>query len=116
MQAILSLTTQTYVDLVISSVENWQAQAGYNLTPSIPIEPYAHYINGERVSGVFLGAKGKTNWFFKYNWAGNAGEYYLVRLAGGAEGLRGGSRKLGKRQDFPTLDDRDWNGFIKIVG
>ncbi|KAF2275409.1 uncharacterized protein EI97DRAFT_73904 [Westerdykella ornata] len=111
-----------YVDLVISTEENWQASFGFNLSPSVPVEAYAHYDeSGKRVEGVFLGAAGKTEVALKYNWGGNAGEYYLVRLNGGVEGLVGGEIEKGegkeKRQDgFPVLDDRDWTGFLKIVG
>lgn len=107
-----------YVDLVISTEENWQASFGFNLTPSIPVEAYAHYDeDGKKVEGVFLGAAGKTEVALKYNWGGNAGEYYLVRLNGGVEGLVGGTKAKDKRQDgFPVLDDRDWTGFLRIVG
>lgn len=71
-----------------------------------------HYIDGKKVDGIFLGAAGKTEIFLKYNWGGNAGEYYLVRLNGGLVG----QEKAGmEKRQFPTLDDRDWNGYVRIL-
>jgi hypothetical protein len=82
----------------------------------VPVEGYAHYVGGKRVEGVFLGAAGRTEIMFRYNWGGNAGEYYLVRLNGGVGGL-GKRRSLRQKRQagFPVLDDRDWTGFLKIV-
>ncbi|KAI0508597.1 hypothetical protein F5B22DRAFT_659174 [Xylaria bambusicola] len=53
--------------------------------PNIPVEAYWHFVNGEQVPGVFLGAKDSTTFGFVYNQAGllgSAGEYYVLRLLG----------------------------------
>ncbi|KAF2652956.1 hypothetical protein K491DRAFT_695112 [Lophiostoma macrostomum CBS 122681] len=106
----------TWFPLGISTIENWQASLALSLPPSIPAQPYAHTTNGTRLPGTYLGVKGSTTWFFKYNFGGNAGEYYLVRWGGGYDGLVEGGRKM-KRQDdggFPQLDDRDWTGWLRV--
>lgn len=69
-----------------------------------------------------MGAKGGTVWGFKFNWGGNAGEYYLVRLREEGWDVKrtwGGRRRgVERRQDggFPVIDDRDFVGFLKVVG
>jgi hypothetical protein len=104
-----------YVDLKISTEENWQASLSFKLEPAVPVELYSHSIDGVKQEGVFLGANGHTTWFLKHNWGGNAGEYYLVRLAGGIEALQSTS-DMKKRQDgFPQIDDRDSSGYLRIL-
>ncbi|KAI1859049.1 hypothetical protein JX265_010526 [Neoarthrinium moseri] len=90
-------------DIVVAGDNNWQAGIGFafpgDQSKDIPVQPYAHFINGTRQPGVFLGAKNVTTWYFKDNWAGNAGEYYLLRLwASGTE-----------------LEEKDHAGFLKLV-
>ena len=75
------------------------------------IQPYAHVVNGTRLPGVFLGAGSSTQWFFKHNWGGNAGEYFLLRWL-----EDGGKEVKEKRQEGPVIDDRDWVGYLKIEG
>lgn len=101
----------TWQDLVIAKQPTWQSSFGFNFYPNAAVEPFAHSVNGTRQPGVFLGVGDSTTWFFKYNWGGNAGEYYLLRLLG-----RDGSSSKRKRQQFPTPDDRDYTGFLKVVG
>lgn len=55
-----------------------------------------------------MGAKSSTTWKYKYNWGGNAGEYYILRWLDKAGMMK-------KRQDMPVPDDRDWIGFLKIM-
>ncbi|KAF2009281.1 hypothetical protein BU24DRAFT_468256 [Aaosphaeria arxii CBS 175.79] len=107
------------IPLFVTKDENWHSSLGYGnyLGRGIPVETYDHvYVNGStKVEGVYLGAEGNTRWRFKFNWGGNAGEYYLVRLDEEAEGT------LDRRQDggpgvFPPIDDRDFVGFLKVVG
>lgn len=102
------------MDIVISKEENWQAAFGFNITPSVAVTPFAHFVDGKMVEGVFLGAGDRTRAWFRYNWGGNAGEYYLVRLEGGVGGL-GMDKRIEKRQGFPALDDRDWRGYLRVV-
>lgn len=104
-----------YVDLKISTEENWQASLSFKLEPSVPVELYSHSIDGVKQPGVFLGANGQTTWNLKHNWGGNAGEYFLVRLAGGVEGLHGGSEMRKRQEGFPIIDDRDATGYLKIL-
>ncbi|KAF2737393.1 hypothetical protein EJ04DRAFT_521143 [Polyplosphaeria fusca] len=107
----------------IASEENWQAAISFNMrspAPGIPIEPFAHIVNGTQQPGVYLGARNTTTWTFRYNWGGNAGEYFLLRLMGvmGKEA----TRTVERRQEFtpPPIsfppDDRDWVGFLRVVG
>lgn len=76
------------------------------------MQPYARVVNGTKVPGVFLGAKESTRWFFKNNWGGNAGDYFLLRWQEEAEA--GKMEGNGKRQSGPIVDDRDWYGYLKI--
>lgn len=62
---------------------------------------------------MYLGAQGRTGWNFKFNWGGNAGEYYLVRLRPAEVEKRGVQKRQG---GFPVIDDRDWVGFLKVLG
>ncbi|KAF2267200.1 hypothetical protein CC78DRAFT_92692 [Lojkania enalia] len=127
LQAKLSIG---WTSLEIAREENWQASLSFNLNPALPglpLYPYSHSLEGVMQEGVFLGAKNTTTWTFKFNWGGNAGEYYLLRLLGAADWNRenrleaeGKRMRWGKRQNgtFPPLtfppDDRDWMGFLKI--
>ena len=106
-----------YIDVNIATDPNWQASLSFNLSPFVGAEPYAHFVNGTRVPGVFLGREGSTRWFYKYNWGGNAGEYYLLRWLkqGGRVNGTGVGKGREKRQ-FPVLDDRDWTGYLRVVG
>jgi hypothetical protein len=75
-------------------------------------------VDGKRVEGVFLGAEGSTEITFRHNWGGNAGEYYLVRLKAGFGdwGSGSGKERVVRRQDgFPNIDDRNWEGYLRIV-
>ncbi|KAF2870762.1 hypothetical protein BDV95DRAFT_607895 [Massariosphaeria phaeospora] len=110
----LQASLPDWVDLSIASEENWQSSFSWNISPAVPVQPYAHYINGQKQAGVFLGAGNSTTWNFKYNWGGVVGEYYLLRLAD-ATMTKTARGTLRKRQDFPVLDDRDWVGFLKVV-
>ncbi|KAF2119782.1 hypothetical protein BDV96DRAFT_568203 [Lophiotrema nucula] len=114
-----TLSNTTY-NLEIAAEENWQASFSFNTSPGVPgtpIEPYAHFVNGVQQDGVFLGAKNTTTWTYKFNWGGNAGEYYLLRLLGV---MPKGTVHV-KRQDgggrppvtFPP-DGTDWTGFLKV--
>lgn len=77
------------------------------------MQAYQHVVDGKIVDGVFLGAGDSTAWTFKYNWGGNAGEYYILRWL--KDSPKTG--RMGKRQgEFPVLDDRDWVGFLKVTG
>ncbi|KAF1949011.1 hypothetical protein CC80DRAFT_281604 [Byssothecium circinans] len=100
-----------WVDISIASLENWQSSFSFGMPdPGIQVQPYAHFVNGTRVPGIFLGTKGSTSWKYKFNWGGNAGEYYILRwLAKGS-----GGEDLRTRQDFPVIDDRDYVGFLKL--
>ncbi|KAH7135165.1 hypothetical protein B0J11DRAFT_154224 [Dendryphion nanum] len=101
-----------WTDLFIAGEENWQKSLAFGSThfnPVIPIEPYAHYIDGVKQPGIYLGAGSVTAWDYKVNWGGNAGAYYLLRLKDG------GAKKKGKRQIVPPqLDTNDFVGFLKI--
>ncbi|KAF2684233.1 hypothetical protein K458DRAFT_487689 [Lentithecium fluviatile CBS 122367] len=116
----------SWVNVYITGQENWQAAFSFGLetsgAPGIPVQAY-HHIGADGIEGkdVYFGARGRTGWAFKYNWGGNAGEYYLVRWIGEGKGLtrRGEGTKEGleKRQgEFPVLDDRDWVGLLRVVG
>ncbi|KAF1994195.1 hypothetical protein P154DRAFT_582025 [Amniculicola lignicola CBS 123094] len=107
-QAVLSNSPRTWLNIEIAASENWQSSLSYNLQPSYPVEPFVHYVDGVQQPGIFLGARNSSTWNFKFNWGGNAGEYYLLRLSSPAA-------TKARRQDFPVLDDRDWTGFLKIA-
>jgi hypothetical protein len=47
-----------------------------------PLQPYAHYIDGVRQSGVYLGALNKTTWGFAYVRPDCALDYYETKLQG----------------------------------
>jgi len=99
-----------WVDVSIASDENWQSSLSFGLQDvGIAVAPFAHWENGTRVPGVFLGAKSSTRWKYKHNWGGNAGEYFLLRWLEEQAGLN-------KRQDGPIVDDRDWVGYLKVIG
>lgn len=96
------------------------------------MRPFKHVVNGTGLEGVWLGADGvsgswdgdgdvnggvgrieegsSTEWAFKHNWGGNAGEYFLVRWRGEVVEEKG----KGKRQDPPVVDDRDWVGYLRV--
>lgn len=97
----------TWQQLVISGDPTLEGALGFGFPedryPNIPVEPYWHFINGEQVPGVFLGAKGSTTFGFVDNWAGVAGEYYLLRLLG-VEGF-----------NEWELTPRDTIGFLKFT-
>jgi hypothetical protein len=102
-----------WIDLFIASLENWQASFSFGMPEAgIPVQPYAHFVDGTRVPGVFLGTRNSTSWKYKFNWGGNAGEYFILRWLQAGEGKVG----MQKRQDFPVIDDRDYVGFLKVLG
>lgn len=92
--------------VVVAGDANWQAGIGFAFPGGsrgdAPVRPYAHLLaDGTRAPGVFLGARNRTTWFYKDNWAGNAGEYYLLRL-------------IGPGVDA-NMTSRDFVGLLKIV-
>ncbi|KAI1360231.1 hypothetical protein F5Y08DRAFT_54305 [Xylaria arbuscula] len=97
----------TWQQLVISGDPTLEGALGFGFPedryPNIPVEPYWHFLNGEQIPGVFLGAKGSTTFGFVDNWAGVAGEYYLLRLLG-TEGF-----------NKWELTARDTVGFLKFT-
>ncbi|KAI1302228.1 hypothetical protein F5Y03DRAFT_212742 [Xylaria venustula] len=97
----------TWQDLVISGDPTLEGALGFGFAedryPSIPLEPYWHFIDGQQVPGVFIGAKGSTTFGFVDNWAGVAGEYYLLRLLG-TDGFTEWN-----------LTERDTVGFLKVT-
>lgn len=103
----------TWVGIGVAAEENWQGALAFGLDGDggESLAPYARVQNGTRVGGVYIGWEGRVRWVYKHNWGGNAGEYFLVRLAG-EEGM-------GKRQDGgggPSVDDRDWVGWLRVEG
>lgn len=92
LQALLNMTADgaeaTWQDLVISGDPTLEGALGFGFSergdehPNIPLEPYWHFVDGDQVPGVFIGAAGSTTFGFVDNWAGVAGEYYLLRLLG----------------------------------
>jgi hypothetical protein len=104
----------SWVDIYVAGQENWQGSFSYGVAttdaPGILVQAYRH--EGASTSAMFLGARNSTTWWFKYNWGGNAGEYYIVRWLEDA----GKAGALAKRQGgFPVLDDRDWVGYLRVV-
>ncbi|KAI0903938.1 hypothetical protein F4823DRAFT_244222 [Ustulina deusta] len=97
----------TWQDLVISGDPTLEGALGFGFSedkyPNIPVEPYWHFVDGQQVPGVFIGAKDSTTFGFVDNWAGVAGEYYLLRLLG-TEGFT---------KWEPTK--RDTVGFLKVT-
>ncbi|KAI1077285.1 hypothetical protein F5B20DRAFT_279801 [Whalleya microplaca] len=98
-----------WVDVVVSGDPNLEGGLGFafpgeDAYPSIQVEPYWHFVDGKQVPGVYLGARGVTTFGFVDNWAGVAGEYYLLRLM--ATDLGFGKWELG---------DRDTTGFLRIT-
>ncbi|KAK5628119.1 hypothetical protein RRF57_003834 [Xylaria bambusicola] len=93
--------------LVISGDPTLEGALGFGFPEdryrNIPVEAYWHFIGGEQVPGVFLGAKDSTTFGFVDNWAGVAGEYYLLRLLG-TEGFTKWE-----------LTERDAVGFLKAT-
>lgn len=109
----------SWVNVYIAEQENWQSSFSFGLeesgAPGISVQAYQHVVNDKIVDGAFLGAGNSTTWSFKYNWGGNAGEYYLLRWVKNPTG----AGQLKERQEggeFPVLDDRDWVGYLKVVG
>ncbi|RWA11365.1 hypothetical protein EKO27_g3738 [Xylaria grammica] len=97
----------TWQDLVISGDPTLEGALGFGFAedryPNIPVEPYWHFVDEQQVPGVFIGAKGSSTFGFVDNWAGVAGEYYLLRLLG-TEGFT--KWEIGKR---------DTIGFLKVT-
>ncbi|KAF9729245.1 hypothetical protein PMIN06_000146 [Paraphaeosphaeria minitans] len=98
------------VTLSIAADENWQRGLSFGLGDGVGVQAYAQ--GGD----VYLGAEGDRGaaglkWTFKSNWGGNAGQYYLVRWAGAEEGEA--KRQAGGEP--PVVDDRDWDGYLKVV-
>jgi hypothetical protein len=95
-------------ELVVSGDPTLEGAFGFGFPedashPNIPVEPYWHFVDGQQVPGVYIGALGSTTFGFVDNWAGVAGDYYLLRLLG-TEGFT--KWELGKR---------DTIGFLKIT-
>lgn len=82
---------------------------GYPAVPDtpLPVEPYAHVIDGVKQPGVFLGSQNVTLWGFNYQNSADEGwgEYYSVRL------LLPGSNSL---TTGTALNEGEFTGFIKI--
>ncbi|KAI0017381.1 hypothetical protein F4780DRAFT_796404 [Xylariomycetidae sp. FL0641] len=75
-----------WTELVVSGDPGYEGGLGFGFPPHarIPVEAYWHFDDaGRQVPGVYLGARGSTAWGFADNWAGVAGEYYLLRLLAG---------------------------------
>ncbi|KAI1128281.1 hypothetical protein F5Y10DRAFT_277547 [Nemania abortiva] len=110
LQALLNMTTggeATWEDLVISGDPTLEGALGFGFPedkyPNIPVTPYWHFINDQQVPGVYIGAEDSTTFGFVDNWAGVAGEYYLLRLLG--------TERFTKWE----LDKRDTIGFLKVT-
>lgn len=89
LQALLNTTAEsTWQDLVIAGDPTLEGALGFGFAErdpthgNVPLEPYWHFVDGVQVPGVFIGAAGSTTFGFVDNWAGVAGEYYLLRLLG----------------------------------
>ncbi|KAI1351239.1 hypothetical protein F5Y01DRAFT_325562 [Xylaria sp. FL0043] len=99
--------TTSWQDLVISGDPTLEGALGFGFPEdryaNIPVEPYWHFVDGQQMPGVFIGAKGSSTFGFVDNWAGVAGNYYLLRLLG-AEGFN---------KWEPTK--RDTVGFLKVT-
>jgi hypothetical protein len=67
------------------------------------------------IDGTFLGAGNSTTWTFKHNWGGNAGEYYILRWVQDP-GMVGRVGNLKRQDGFPVIDDRDWVGYLRVMG
>lgn len=71
------------------------------------IQPYSHYINGTKQSGIFLGSEGYTTWGFKKDTDTEQGTYWEARL-------------LGADSEDPStgkpLFDGEITGFLKVYG
>lgn len=92
----------------------------YDGGPGYKLEPYAHEIDGVRQPGVFLGAKGKTTWGFRWNgpqWADsdNCGanidgrlplDWYEVKLVG---------LEYDENTESRAASPSEFEGFIKAV-
>jgi hypothetical protein len=110
LQAQLNMTDTgevTWQDLVISGDPTMEGVLGFGFSEekyeSIPLEPYWHFVGDRQVPGIYLGARGSTTFGFVDNWAGVAGEYYLLRLLG-TEGF-----------NKWELGTRDTIGFLKAT-
>lgn len=110
LQAQLSTTAgdeATWQDLVISGDPTLEGALGFGFPEdryaNIPVQPYWHFLDGQQVPGVYIGAVDSTKFGFVDNWAGVAGEYYLLRLLGTDKFTRW---ELGKR---------DTIGFLKLT-
>ncbi|KAK7182323.1 hypothetical protein DPSP01_002376 [Paraphaeosphaeria sporulosa] len=105
----VQLSGLNWVPVSIAADENWQRGLSFGLGEGVGVQAYAQ--NGD----VYLGAEGGQGvvglkWKFKSNWGGNAGQYYLVRWAGGEGEMK---RQVGGEP--PVVDDRDWVGYLKVV-
>lgn len=110
LQARLNLAPDgeaTWQDLVVSGDPNLEGALGFGFPEdryaSLPVTPYWHFVDGQQVPGVFMGAGDSTTFGFVDNWAGVAGEYYLLRLLG--------TERFTKWE----LDKRDTVGFLKMT-
>ncbi|KAJ2975318.1 hypothetical protein NUW58_g8391 [Xylaria curta] len=97
----------TWQDLVISGDPTLEGALGFGFPEdryaNIPVQPYWHFIDDQQVPGVFLGAAGSSTFGFVDNWAGVAGEYYLLKLLG--------TKKFTEWE----LGKRDTVGFLKFT-
>ncbi|KAI1179319.1 hypothetical protein F4777DRAFT_469225 [Nemania sp. FL0916] len=113
LQALLAMNTSTpdasptWQDLVFSGDPTLHGALGFGFPEdrykNIPVEPFWHFVDGMQIPGVFLGAAGSSTFGFVDNWAGVAGEYYLLRLLGT------------DRFNGWELDKRDTTGFLKVM-
>ncbi|KAI0187321.1 hypothetical protein EV127DRAFT_410449 [Xylaria flabelliformis] len=110
LQAQLSTTTggeATWQDLVISGDPTLEGALGFGFPEdryaNIAVQPYWNFLDGQQVPGVFIGAEDSTTFGYQDNWAGVAGEYYLLRLLG--------TEKFTKWE----LGKRDTVGFLKLT-
>jgi hypothetical protein len=127
--SFFALIGDKWTPIFIVAQENWQRSVGYGLGTKqfpgfwlypafhvakeneLPIDIESMYMGGEASYWPYASSTFK----FKYNWGGNAGEYYIVRWLENGERIE--ERKKGKKRQegFPILDDRDFEGFLKVV-
>ncbi|KAI0404983.1 hypothetical protein F4802DRAFT_597660 [Xylaria palmicola] len=97
----------TWQDLVVSGDPTLEGALGFGFPEdryaNIPVGPYWHFVDGQQLPGIYLGAAGSATFGFVDNRAGNAGEYYLLRLLG--------TNKFTKWE----LGERDTVGFVKMT-
>jgi hypothetical protein len=98
----------TWQDLVIAGTPAAEALGfGFPNLPdaNLPLEPYAHVLNGRRQPGVFLGYGNVTAWGFNYISDSEMGSFYYMRLLGP------NSNNLATGE---PLNDGEFKGFIMI--